>query len=191
MASGLHLARLRCTGCGECCRQVRVPLTFADLARLCGATALPAGEIVEWGAPELIAGEPSSLLALPQGRRVMLLRQRDGACRFLDAAGLCSVHEARPAACRAYPLHATFSERGGLKRLRVLRGDCPYDLQGTATLSSVRRDHERLRRELREHHQAVAAWNRGQEHRRRLGKRLAAERELFASVLRLETTPRA
>lgn len=156
-----------------------MPLTFADLERLVRATALPAEEIVDWGAPELIAGEPSSLVVLPGGRQVMLLGWRAGGCRFLEGTA-CSVHAARPAACRAYPLHATFGDRGGLRRLRLLRDlDCPYDLNGVASLTDVRRDHARLRRELADHHAAVQGWNRAQEHRRRLGKRLSPASELF------------
>jgi len=186
MASGLHLARLRCTGCGECCRGLRVPLTFADLARLQAFTGALAEELVQWESPERvdIAGEPSSLVLLPEGRRVMLLRQREGACQFLDDARRCTVHAARPAACRAYPLHATLGARGGVRRLRVLRGiECPYDLAGPPALANVRRDQAELQRELVQHHQSVLAWNRGQEHRRRLGKRLAPAAELFQRCL--------
>ncbi len=184
MAAGLHLARLRCTGCGECCRGPRVPVTFADLCRLTRATGLPAEELVDWGAPELLAGEPSSVVLLPSGRAIMLLRWNDGGCRFLDGAA-CGVHASRPAACRAYPLHATFGERGGLKRLRVLRElDCPYELDGTDTLAAVRRDHAMLRSELGEHHAALREWNRAQERRRRLGKRLAPASELFQRYVR-------
>jgi Fe-S-cluster containining protein len=186
MASGLHLARLRCTACGECCRVVHVPLTFADLSRLCQARGLDPNTVIDWASLEEVdfSGEPSNLVLLPQGYRVMFLRRVEGACRFLDAASRCAVHEARPAACRAYPLHASFSKRGGLVRLRVLRGvDCPYELEAESALSRVRHDHAQLARELHQHYAAVATWNRSQGHRRRLGKPLASATQLFARVL--------
>jgi len=175
---------LRCTGCGECCRGLRVPLTLADLRRLGSATGLGAAELVEWAPPDEvdISGEPGSLVLLPQGRRVMLLAQRDGSCRFLDVESRCTVHAARPAACRAYPLHASFGERGGVKRLRVLRGiDCRYELAGPPELAAIRREHLALRRELAAHHEAVASFNRSQTLRRRLGKRLATAEGFFSS----------
>ncbi|MBI3202568.1 MAG: YkgJ family cysteine cluster protein [Myxococcales bacterium] len=186
MASGLHLARLLCTGCGECCRALSVPLTFEDLARLIAATALAPEEVIEWASPEQVdvSGEPSCLVLLPAGRRVMVLRQEGGACRFLDRESRCEVHDARPRACRAYPLHATFGSRGGLRRLRVLRGvACPYQLTAVGDLARVRREHAALGAELAQHYAAVAAWNRFQEHRRRLGRPLASAGELWGRVL--------
>lgn len=185
MASGLELARVRCTGCGDCCRELRVTLSFADLARLVRASGEPAEALVDWGSAEQvdISGEPSSLVLLPEGRRVLLLARRDGACRFLGDEDRCLVHAARPAVCRAYPLTASFGRKGGLARLRVLRGlDCPYELGESGDLGAVRRDHAALARELREHHALVGAWNRLQERRRRLGKRLGTARELFEWV---------
>ena len=186
VASGLHLARVRCTGCGDCCRGLRVPVTFADLGRLVAATALAPGDLIEWASPEQVdvTGEPSSLVLLAPGRRVMLLRHAGGACRFLDGEDRCQIHAARPRACRAYPLHATFGARGGLKRLRVLRGlACPFELSAVPDRVGLRREHQALGAELAAHHAAVAAWNRIQEHRRRLGRPLGSERELWARVL--------
>jgi Fe-S-cluster containining protein len=184
VASGLHLSRLTCTACGECCRRVRVPLTVADLRRLVAATALPPRELTELCLPEVLVGEPSSVLLVPEGRRVLLLWHRGGGCGFLDVSGRCSVHAARPSACRAYPLHASFSKRAGLTRLRLLRGlDCPYELAERPALELVRRDHLALRQELLAHFDFVRGWNREQERRRRLGKPLRSADALFERAL--------
>lgn len=185
MASGLHLARLRCTGCGECCRNLRVPLTFSDVARLSAATGQPPTRLVSWAsAHEVdIAGEPSSLIWLPEGPRVMLLAQRAGVCQFLEPDDRCGVHTSRPTACRAYPLSATLGPRNGIRRLRVLTAvECPYELAEPSLLRSVRRDQALLRDELSQHHQLVARFNRAQARRRRFKHRLAGPEELFAQI---------
>lgn len=159
-----------------------VPITHHDLARLMQATGLGPEELVDLAGVDDVdlSGEPSSFALLDCGRRVLLLRRRDGACSLLSDER-CSVHDARPIACRAYPLHATFGKRGGVRRLRVLRGvDCPFELGETAMLHEVRRDQRRLRAELEQYQQRLATWNRRQRHRQRLGRGLRGARELFA-----------
>src|SRR6185369_5791774 len=66
MASGLGHLRFRCTGCGTCCRDLRVPLTDADLRRLIDATGRAASEIVAWLPTDSVdlIGEPGSLVLL-------------------------------------------------------------------------------------------------------------------------------
>src|SRR4051812_48452278 len=120
MASGLHHLRFRCTECGNCCRDLRVPLTDADLRRLVHASDLPASRIVEWLPSEAVdlTGEPGSLVVLDheQGRVLMTLAQEAGACRFLSADERCSVYAARPASCALFPFVPSFGPRGGLRR---------------------------------------------------------------------------
>lgn len=175
MASGLALARFRCTGCGNCCRGLRVPLTHADLARIARASARFASELVEWLAPDQVdmSGEPSSLVELDVGRRLMVLRHASGGCSFLDGDA-CSIHPARPASCRAYPLDASFGRRGGIRRLRLMRDgvDCRHELDAVAERAAIRQDHRSLAAELRRYQRLVLDFNRLQRRRRRLSRRL-------------------
>lgn len=183
MASGLHLARFRCSSCGDCCRRHAVPLTFADVNRLERATGLEPPAFIELGSLDEVdmSGETSSLILLPQGLRIPFLARVDGACVFLGSDGLCSVHSARPAACRAFPFHATLGRRGGVRRLRVLRdAECSLELTGPSDLPSIRRHQLELERELEEHYARVREYNRMQKLRRRLGRRLADLREFFS-----------
>ena len=56
----------RCTGCGNCCRNLRVALTALDVKRLAAATGKATPTLVEWLAPDTVdmSGEPGSFGAL-------------------------------------------------------------------------------------------------------------------------------
>jgi Fe-S-cluster containining protein len=182
---GLALRRFRCTGCGNCCRELFVPLTDVDLARLVAEAAEPPEQLVDWLAPEAVdmSGEPSSFVELDVGRRLMVLTHRERACRFL-VDDHCSVWQARPRTCRLYPLDASFGRRGGVHRLRVLAAgvDCRYTLDGDLPLAGLRDDHARHQAELARYHGRVAAWNRVQARRRRLLRRVGSAAEFLAAL---------
>jgi len=175
MASGVRHLRFRCTGCGNCCRDLRVPLTTADLSRLVAATALPARELVDWQPSAAIdlTGEPGSLVQLARGPSAMLLQHRDGACRFLADDQRCSVYDARPATCRLYPFDATFGARGGIRRLRLLGGtECDYARDGHNDAHALRAADASRWQEHVAYLEQVRRWNRLQRHRTRAGRTL-------------------
>ena len=185
MASGTHHLRFRCTACGNCCRDLRVPLTHADLRRLVDATGKPAAEFVAWlpSAAVDLTGEPGSLVVLDheQSRALMTLAQRDGACASLGADERCTVYAARPASCRLYPFSPSFGRRGGLRRLRLLSGtECDYARDGDNDPHALRvADYQRWA-EHRTYLAQIEAWNRRQRHRAILGHRLHGAPEFLA-----------
>jgi len=177
VASGLGLLRFRCTSCGNCCRDLRVPLTSADLRRLVDATGERAAQIVAWLEPDEVdmTGEPGSMVLLDHGARraLMTLAQHASACRFLRADERCSVYDARPASCRLYPFQPSFGRRGGLRRLRLLPGtECDYARDGHNDPHALRVADERRWAEHRHYLAQIDAWNRSQRHRARLGHAL-------------------
>lgn len=184
MASGLRHLSFRCTTCANCCKDLRVPLTTADLRRLVEQTGQAPAEIVAWlptDAVDLI-GEPGSLVVLEQTskRSLMTLAQHDGACRFLAADGRCSVYEARPASCQLYPFDPAFGPRGGLRRLRLLGGTrCEYARDGHNDPHALREADRRRWVEHRLYLAQVSAWNRSQSHRSRFGHRLLGREEFL------------
>ncbi|MCB9664460.1 MAG: YkgJ family cysteine cluster protein [Alphaproteobacteria bacterium] len=95
-------ARFTCQGSGMCCGGYVVgPVDDATAARL-EAHAFA-------GDPPHLRGERFSWAEDASGRRIRSLRDIDGVCVFLDEQRRCRVHaelghEAKPAACRAYPL---------------------------------------------------------------------------------------
>ena len=172
MASGLGHLGFRCTGCGNCCRELRVPLTSADLRRLTAGSGLPAECLVDWLDPEAVnmTGEPESFVRLSErGRVLMALAQREGACRLLDEANRCTAYMARPANCRLFPFAPEFGRRGGLRRLRLLGGTQCDSGTGEKHDPHALRVADRLRwDEHRAYLVEVEAWNRSQRHRERL-----------------------
>lgn len=177
MASGLGHLRFRCTGCGNCCRDLRVPLTDADLLRLTNATGRDASQFVCFlptGEVDLI-GEPGSLVLLDHdaGHVLMVLAQREGACVFLGADERCTTYSARPANCRLYPFSASYGRRGGIRRLRLLSGtECDYARDGDQDAHALRVADEARWAEHRSYLAQVSRWNRAQRRRARLGYRL-------------------
>lgn len=185
MASGLRHLRFRCTGCGNCCRDLRVPLTTADLGRLVASTALPARALVDWQPSAAIdlTGEPGSLVQLDVGPSAMLLKHEGGACRFLASDQQCAAYDARPATCRLYPFDPSFGARGGVRRLRLLGGtDCDYARDGHNDAHALRVADVRRWQEHVAYLEQVQRWNRLQRHRSRAG-RIAQGAPEFLSFL--------
>jgi Fe-S-cluster containining protein len=185
MASGLGHLRFRCTGCGNCCRDLRVPLTAADVRRLTDATLCPASQLVAWLPTREVdlIGEPGSLVLLDQesGYVLMVLAQRDQACVFLDPDARCTVYAARPGNCRVYPFNASFGRRGGIRRLRLLAGtDCDHARDGQNDAHALRDADERRWAEHRSYLAQISRWNRAQQHRLRLGHRARGAAEFLA-----------
>ena len=165
----------RCTGCGNCCRNLRVAVTAADVARLARATGQAAADLVDWLAPDAVdmTGEPSSFVELGEGRRLMVLAQQGGACRLLTTDNRCSAYEARPLDCRAFP----FDFEGGTPRrhLRLLPlNDCDYAEDGQQDAAALQQLDEQRWLALREYQARVADWNRLARQRRRLGHRVGS-----------------
>jgi len=185
MASGLRHLSFRCTACGNCCKDLRVPLTTADLRRLVDQTGQAAARIIEWlptGEVDL-TGEPGSLVVLEQAsqRSLMVLAQRAGACRFLASDASCSVYGARPTSCRLYPFDAAYGRRGGVRRLRLLGGTaCAHARDGHNDAHALRDADQRRWAEHSAYLAQISAWNRSQGHRTRLGRPLLGSVEFLS-----------
>jgi Fe-S-cluster containining protein len=162
----------RCTGCGNCCRNLRVAVTSRDVARLAAATGSDAEALVAWLGPDAVdmTGEPESFVELSEGRRLMVLRQQDGACQLLGPDDHCGAYAARPQDCRAFPFD--FDEpphHPSPRRLTLLPLDgCAYALDGHNDATALDADDRARWSELHEYQALVARWNRHARHRRRL-----------------------
>jgi Fe-S-cluster containining protein len=179
----------RCTGCGNCCRSLRVAVTAKDVARLVESTGLAPASLVAWLAPDEVdmTGEPESFVELREGRRLMVLAQRADACVLLDADARCRAYAARPRDCRAYPF-AFEQETADRRRLTLLPlAGCDYAEDGENDLLALIREDEDRWAELAAYQRFVAGWNRAVWHRRRLGKRLPGASDFLETCLtRLE-----
>lgn len=190
IVDGLEHLGFRCTGCGNCCRDLRVTVTHLDVARLQVATGEAAAALVDWLAPDDVdmTGEPESFVELNVGRRLMVLAQTAGACRWLDESFRCRVYAARPSDCRTYPFSIEPRADGTTATLSLLtftscepKADGAIDVGADAQPSArvlTQGDDDRWR-ELTRYQELVARWNRLARHRRRLGHRARAAAEFF------------
>lgn len=151
------------------------------MQRLRAHTGLEPRAFVQLCSPDEVdlEGEPESLVHLPEGDRLPALAQDGGgACTFLrqeaEGRAVCTVHDARPRSCRAYPFDrpASASTDLGLHPAAL----CPPEVGHLQVLSEadqrplwVATVQERDR-ELERHAEWVARWNQHQRLRSRLGK---------------------
>lgn len=118
-----------CHNCGGCCREHLIEITEAEKRRI---------EKQGWKVSDGIPMDRPVIQKLGPGR-YRLAHQADGACVFLDDAGLCRIHArfgeaAKPLACRVYP----YAYHPAGDRLAVsLRFSCPSVVQnlGSEVLS--------------------------------------------------------
>jgi Fe-S-cluster containining protein len=103
-----------------------VPVNDADVRRLMSTTGLPADKIVRlYSSADLEVDASHAWIRFPNGRRVLGLKHRGAACRFLSPHGLCTVYESRPTTCRTYPYMVYFAEDGRLEAITFNKGvDC-------------------------------------------------------------------
>jgi Fe-S-cluster containining protein len=170
----------RCTSCGNCCRALCVAVTSFDVARLVTSTGMAAAQLVRWLGPDDVdmTGEPQSFVELSEGRRLMALAQRDGACRLLGADNRCSAYAARPRDCRTFP----FDFAGAVNAEQVTSApprhslallppsSCEYASDGNNDVALLEAEDHARWSELQRYQQLVAHWNHGAWHRRRLLK---------------------
>lgn len=175
----------RCTGCGNCCRELRVAVTTRDVARLVRTTSLSARELVDWLAPHEVdmTGEPESFVELAEGRRLMVLAQRDGACRLLGTDNRCQAYTARPRDCRAFPFDFERSPDGARRLALLSLAHCDYAEDGNNDEPSLDAEDRARFRELGEYQARVASWNRVARHRERLHKRQRSAAEFLDELL--------
>lgn len=187
MLHGAEHLHFSCTGCGVCCRDLRVAITHHDLTRLVATLGVEAFELVEFLAPHEVdmTGEPETFVELGVGRRLMVLAQRGGACKLLDADNRCSAYASRPDDCRQFPFDVTERpEQGGLALALIPLEGCDYERARPADADAreaeiVSGDEARFRA-LAEYQALVARWNRLASRRRRFGHRVGDELDFLS-----------
>jgi Fe-S-cluster containining protein len=176
VAHGLLHLRFSCSNCGHCCRDLRVPLTLSD------ARNLPRSALA-WLSPDAVdmTGEPESFVELEEGRRLLALQQRGGACVFL-AEDRCTLYTQRPRACRLYPFDVSLGRKHGIRRLKLLEPAlCSGDTAGWTNPARLARQQRTHHDELEEHVAAVQRFNRKQRHRHRMGLPLLSAEHFLQS----------
>jgi Fe-S-cluster containining protein len=174
--------KFRCTGCGNCCKEPLLPLTDGDVRRIRTKTGDAAADVVRWVDRHGIDmdDEPEAFVVLRQGKRVMVLRQENGACRYLGDDNRCRIYASRPLGCRIYPFDPTFDARGKLKRLKIVRAtECPNALDGDADPEALKNLDDRYQQAHHDYNDKIAEWNAAQAKRKRSGKAAQTAREFL------------
>jgi Fe-S-cluster containining protein len=182
-AKGAEFLRFRCTGCGNCCKEPLLPITDADVRRITRRTGDPASELVQWVDEDGIDmdDEPEAFVMLRQGKRVMVLRHQNGACRYLGKDDRCTIYTARPTGCRVYPFDADFTKGGKLKRLKIVKAtECPHEMDGDNDPETLRKLDDTYQQAHWDYNDKVAEWNREQQERKREGKAARTASEFLA-----------
>lgn len=107
--------QIDCTQCANCCRKMIVEVTPAEIERIAETYGVTVQELML----KHIAPEPGD-------SRHKVMRTEHGACTFLDG-NLCSIYDARPAACREFPHVAIGAHTLGARLESVCRHSsiCP------------------------------------------------------------------
>ena len=129
-----------------------------------------------------MSGDAGPFVELDVGRRLLVLAQREGACRFLDPALRCGVYAARPQDCRVFPFDVQRSEEGARQVQLLNLTRCDYAEEGAESVERLEREMDERDRELAEYRELTARWNRLARHRRRLKHRARSGSEFFAFV---------
>jgi Fe-S-cluster containining protein len=91
------------------------------LRRIVRRTGDDPRNVVEWAGRERLALDDADYFVhLRTGRRVMVLKHRRGACRFLGADERCGIYPERPLGCRIFPFDPSFAPDGKLRRLTLI-----------------------------------------------------------------------
>ncbi len=147
----------KCTQCGKCCHDSKIPLTVAEAIKwvgrghqvqlICEASPWPQG--LADNDPRAAHFKRRSFAAMsgcmPVRVVVALVANNAGACPNLQADMRCGIYEERPLVCRIYP-----AEMNPFVALNPAKKACPpeawsaqqplYQRDGTVVLDEVRRD---------------------------------------------------
>ncbi len=183
MVPGERWLKFRCTGCGNCCKDPLLPLTDRDVLRISQRTGDRPQDFVRWVDRDGIDmdNEPEAFVRLRQGKRVMVMRQQGGGCRYLGSDDRCTIYGSRPLGCRIFPFDPSFDKQRKLRRLRLIQAtDCQYELDGQNDPEKIRELHARHEGATLAYQARVAEWNREQARRVRAGKRAQTAGEFLS-----------
>lgn len=107
------MLKMNCAQCGSCCCDPVIELTDSDIKRLVKHTGLPTDRLIRLYAKSdfTTVNDTEDWINLSYGKRQIGLRKKkDGSCLFLSDDRKCEAYEARPMACRVFPIDVYLDE---------------------------------------------------------------------------------
>lgn len=149
-----------CNQCGDCCREMQVPLNHQDLLRI--YQAHPELPLSHWLLIRPVESEHPEAIWLSGSPGVLLLRQRQGGCFFLKEDQHCSLYALRPRVCRIWPLEYTPGEqtlRVAPQHEMLVKLACDQTPVSAETLAATRAEIEAIARDYRAYDLLIQRWN--------------------------------
>jgi Fe-S-cluster containining protein len=116
------LLKMNCAQCGSCCCDPVIELTDNDIKRLVKHTGLPTDRLIRLYAKSdfTVVNDTEDWINLSYGKRQFGLRKKkDGSCLFLSDDRKCTAYEARPMACRVFPIDVYLDEESRVSDLEL------------------------------------------------------------------------
>ncbi|MEW6602340.1 MAG: YkgJ family cysteine cluster protein [Nitrospirota bacterium] len=116
------LLKMHCGQCGSCCIDPVIELTDNDIKRLVKHTGLSADRLIRLYSKSdfTTVNDTEDWINLSYGKRQLGLRKKkDGTCLFLSDDRKCTAYEARPMACRVFPIDVYLDEKSKVTDLEL------------------------------------------------------------------------
>jgi Fe-S-cluster containining protein len=144
--------KFTCSGCGDCCRDLPVPLSDQDIARI---------EKLDWGS--LLAPKHQDSfyeqISLIGRAPVNFLRRKDEGegCVFLGQDNLCAIHakfgsDKKPFACRTFPFQFVDFAHSGTQTFVTSQFVCKSIADGSGALVKEQEDDLKILNKQLPHH---------------------------------------
>lgn len=149
-----------CNQCGDCCREMQVPLNHQDILRIYRQD--PERPLLDWLQFRPVESDHPEALWLAGIPGLLILRQRLGACVFLGDQQQCQLYQVRPRVCRIWPLEHIPGERAlrvAPQHEMLVRLACDRTPVSSETVVELQAEMDAIARDYRAYALLVARWN--------------------------------
>lgn len=147
-----------CNQCGDCCKDMDVPLSHIDIIRLSQAnTGLDYEMFITLHPAD--KNNPDSVLLYGEYQELYLTNKlSDNSCLFLKD-NVCSIYEFRPASCRTWPLSKNIKNKLFIDDIALKLVNTACDKKRFKDHDKAREDIEKGIKDVKEYRDLVNEWN--------------------------------
>lgn len=147
-----------CNQCGDCCKDMDVPLSHTDIKRLSQAnTGYEYEMFITLHSSD--KANPDSVLLYDEYQELYLTNKlSDNSCLFLKN-NTCSIYEFRPNSCRTWPFSKNLKDKLFIDDVASKLVDISCDKKRFKDHDSVRKDIDTGIEDVKEYRSLVKEWN--------------------------------